>query len=193
MTDDLVRVLQELETGSDAATAELLPLVYEELRRLAEKQLARERPGATLQATALVHEAWLRLVGTDGAQGRARWDNAGHFFAAAATAMRRILVEKARARRAQKRGAGELVVAVDPDDVAARSVSEELLDLDAALTRFATEEPRKARVVELRFFAGLTLEQIAATLGVSAITVDRDWAFARAWLHDALRGNCGSG
>jgi RNA polymerase sigma factor (TIGR02999 family) len=192
-----VRTIDELlvaiERGEAGATDELLPLVYAELRALAARRLARERPGATLQATALVHEAYLRLVGPR-ADGRApQWDGVGHFWAAAAQAMRRVLVDQARARLAEKRGGGwERVtlgaLAAPADHGAAGLDRDALIDLDDALTALAAEAPRKARLVELRTFGGLSLEECAAALQISAATADRDWAFARAWLADRLRG-----
>jgi RNA polymerase sigma factor (TIGR02999 family) len=157
---------------------DLLPVVYAELRRLAARQLAGEPAGQTLQPTALVHEAYLRLASAP--------PDRGAFLAAAATAMRRILIDRARARKAAKRGGGRGRADIDPDQVAAPERSEQLLALDEALTRLAAEDPRKARLVELRYFVGLTLDESAAALGVSPATADRDWSFARAWLHREL-------
>jgi RNA polymerase sigma factor (TIGR02999 family) len=160
---------------------DLLPLVYAELRRLAAAQLAREAPGQTLQPTALVHEAYLRLAHL--APGESPGAN---YLAAAATAMRRILIDRARARKADKRGGGQGRAAVDPDHLAAPERSDDLLALDEALTRLAAQDPRKAKLVELRYFAGLTMDEAAAALDISPATADRDWAFARAWLHREL-------
>ena len=164
------------------ATDELLPLVYEELRRLADRFLAAEQRGATLQPTALVHEAYLRLAGSD----RARWENRAHFFGAAARAIRRILVDRARARGAVRRG-GDRPLRLDTDaPLAEPGPSLDVLALDEALAKLTSIDPQKARVVELRFFGGLSVDETAATLGISPSTVDRDWAFARAWLHRAI-------
>jgi RNA polymerase sigma factor (TIGR02999 family) len=163
---------------------DLLPLVYEELRRLAAGQLAHEAPGQTLQPTALVHEAYVRLASGAAIAPEGR----SQFLAAAATAMRRILIDRARARKADKRGGGRQRADIDPDDVAAPERSAELLALDEALTRLAEKDPRKAKLVELRYFAGLTLDEAAVALGVSPATADRDWAFARAWLHREIEG-----
>lgn len=176
---DVTRILAELRQGDRAAANELLPLVYAELRRLAVQRMSREQPGHTLQPTALVHEAYLRLVGDD-AQG---WDGRGHFFAAAAEAMRRILIDNARQRNRLKRG-GELERRElgDHDALALVDDVDGLLDLDAALTKLALVEPEMARLVELRYFAGLTVEETAEALGSSPRTVKRDWAYARAWL-----------
>lgn len=182
MADELPRILDAIRRGEPRAADELLPLVYGELRALAARHLARERPAATLQATALVHEAWLRLAG-----GEARWDGVGHFYGAAAEAIRRILVEAARARGAQKRGGGRVRVPLEEQARVGDVDADEVLDLDEALRAFAAEEPRKARLVELRYFAGLSLEEAAGTLGISPATADRDWAYARAWLHDRLK------
>jgi RNA polymerase sigma factor (TIGR02999 family) len=165
---------------------DLMPLVYDELRRLAAGQLAREQPGQTLQPTALVHEAYLRLMHPPGASRGAKFDRSA-FLAAAATAMRRILIDRARARRAEKRGGGRAKADIDPDDVAAPERSAELLALDEALTRLAEKDPRKAKLVELRYFAGLTLDEAATALDISPSTADRDWAFARAWMHRELQ------
>jgi RNA polymerase sigma factor (TIGR02999 family) len=167
-----------------AEARELLPLVYDELRRLAAARLAREAPGQSLDATALVHEAYLRLVG-DGPE--PPWDGRGHFFAAAAEAMRRILVEAARRRGRQKRGGGRARLDLDPAALAAPEASDDLLDLDGALDRLAAAEPRAAELVKLRVFAGLTVRQAADALGISPRTADNDWAYARAWLLVELR------
>jgi RNA polymerase sigma factor (TIGR02999 family) len=183
---DVTLLLEGAGRGDPRASQALLPLVYDELRRLAERRLAREPAGATLQATALVHEAWLRLVGDDGAPGD--WGSRGHFFGAAAQAMRRILVERARARRAVKRGGGAARVTLAEDAWAAPVPDEDLLALDEALERLSARDERKARVVLLRHFAGLTVEETAAALGVSPATVKSDWAFARAWLARELGG-----
>jgi len=183
MSADVSRILREIESGDPASAEQLLPAVYDELRTLAARRLARERPGTTLQATALVHEAYLRLAADDSRRGAKRWDGAAHFFAAAAEAMRRILVERARERATRKRGGGRRWVALQEDArVADVLLPDELLDLDAALGRLAADEPRKSRLVVLRFFAGLTLEEAAAVLSISIATAQRDWAYARAWL-----------
>jgi RNA polymerase sigma factor (TIGR02999 family) len=175
-------LLARAQTGDRQATAELLPLVYEELRQLADRFLAAEQRGATLQPTALVHEAYLRLVGTD----EAGWENRAHFFGAAARAIRRILVDRARARRAARRG-GVRPLRLDTDaPLAVPGPSLDVLALDEALAKLATIDAQKARVVELRFFGGLSVDETADTLGVSASTVDRDWVFARTWLHRAM-------
>jgi len=162
--------------------AELLPLLYAELRELARRRLQGEAPGQTLQATALVHEAYLRLVGADDP----RWEGRAHFFAAAAEAMRRVLVERARAKGRLKRGAGHRVASLDSAATISDEPDPDVLDLDAALTRLAEQSPRKARVVELLHFAGLQLSEVATLLGVSLATVKSDWSFARAWLHREL-------
>ena len=164
--------------------AELLPQVYDELRKLAAAKLAGERPGHTLDATALVHEAYLRLVGDP--QGH-DWDSRGHFFAAAAEAMRRILVDNARRKQAVKHGGGKQRVPLEEFHRVTES-PEDMLDLDDALTRFATEEPDKARLVQLRFFAGLSTQDAASFLGISVATAERWWTYARAWLYRELQG-----
>jgi RNA polymerase sigma factor (TIGR02999 family) len=179
---ELTIVLERLEQGDPHAAEELLPLVYEELRKLAAQKLGREAPGQTLQATALVHEAWLRLGGDD----QPAWDNRGHFFAAAAEAMRRILIDNARRKRALRHGGGARRVNLDALELAASTEDEQLLALNEALERFAVHEARKAELVKLRLFAGLTSEQAARVLGVSEPTAKRDWAYARAWLFRAL-------
>ena len=185
---DVPHLLEALQHGDPQAAAQLLPLVYDELRRLAARRLAQERPGETLQATALVHEAYLRLVDVEKAQ---QWDSRGHFFAAAAEAMRRILIDQARRRHSQKRGGGLRRVELDagaalaaPEDDAA----DDLLALDEALRQFEGEDPLKARLVKLRYFAGLSLADAAAALGVSPATAKRYWVYARAWLYGKVHG-----
>jgi RNA polymerase sigma factor (TIGR02999 family) len=180
---EVTRILTAIEQGDPHAAAQLLPLVYDELRQLAAHHLAHEKPGQTLQATALVHEAYLRLVG----QGEPRlFRDRGHFFAAAATAMRRILIDNARRKLTQKRGGDRQRQELDA--VAAPEPDEELLALDEALQRLAATDPLKARLVELRHFAGLTGDEAAEVLGISPSTADRHWAFARAWLQAEVRG-----
>lgn len=188
MQADVTRILEAIDGGDAQASSELLPLVYRELRSLAEARLAKERPGQTLQATALVHEAYLRLLGPEGQAGPG-WDNRGHFFAAAAEAMRRILIDRARSRGAIKRGGSARRLKLDPALLTLDETPSEVADLDEALTRFETEDPQKAALVKLRFYAGLTQEQAAAVLGISISTADRHWAYARAWLFDALSGS----
>src|SRR5262249_7723581 len=163
---------------------QLLPLVYNELRRLAAQKLALENPGQTLQATALVHEAYLRLVGDDPKQ---PWDGRGHFFAAAAEAMRRILVENARRKRGLKHGGDRHRQPLDPDGIAAPQAADDLLALDEALTRLAATEPQVAELVKLRYFAGLTIPQAAAHLQISPRTADAWWSYAKAWFQAALQ------
>jgi RNA polymerase sigma factor (TIGR02999 family) len=177
---DVTHILSQIESGDPRAAKQLLPLVYEELRKLAAVRLDSERPGQTLQATALVHEAYLRLVGNQQFSGR------GHFFAAAAEAMRRILIEKARRRVRIRHGGGRTRVDLDQLDVADDATAEDLLDLDGALSRLALEEAEVAGVVKLRYFAGLTIEQTAHSLGISVRTANRHWAYAKAWLYQQL-------
>jgi RNA polymerase sigma factor (TIGR02999 family) len=178
------------EPGDPHDAARLLPLVYEELRRLAACRLAHEPSGQTLQPTALVHEAYLRVVGGGGEGG---WDGRGHFFAAAAEAMRRILIENAR-RKGRKKHGGDLArVDLAEADLACRMPPEELIALDEAMTRLEAEDPLKARLVRLRFFGGLGLEEAADVLGVSAATAKRYWRYARAWLHREVSGSAGPG
>ena len=181
MSKDVPELLAALERGEPKAAEQLLPLVYAELRALAARRLASEQSGQTLQATALVHEAYLRLASGPGGAAP-RWDHAGHFFAAAAESIRRILIERARARSAAKRGGDRLRVTLDTQVHALEVDQDQLLDLDEALQALALEDARKARLVELRYFAGLELDACAKLLGISAATADRDWAFARAWL-----------
>lgn len=172
--------------GQPEAANRLLPVVYDELRRLAALRLAQEQPGMTLQATALVHEAYLRLIGPNGERNGLRWDSRGHFFAAAAEAMRRILIENARRRKSLKRGQGCQKLDVDRINLAVDGPSDELLDLDEAIQLFAEEDPVKTELVKLRFYGGLSVEEAAACLGISRATADRYWAYARAWLYDRL-------
>jgi RNA polymerase sigma factor (TIGR02999 family) len=179
---EVTRILSAIEQGDPLAASRLLPLVYDELRQLAAHRLALEAPGQTLEATALVHEAYLRLVGPGQAQ---QWDGRGHFFAAAAEAMRRILVESARRRRSGKRGGGRARRELGPD-LAAPQADEDLLALDEALARLEAEEPQVAELVKLRYFAGLTVPQAAAHLGIAPRTADSWWSYARAWLRVAL-------
>jgi RNA polymerase sigma factor (TIGR02999 family) len=182
---EVTRILDALGRGDPHAAGQLLPLVYQELRELAAQKLAGERPGQTLQPTALVHEAYLRLVGPED---EPRWDSRGHFFAAAAEAMRRILVENARRKQSQKHGGGLRRQDADEVPLAAPEPAEDLLALDEALDRLAAKDPPKAELVKLRYFAGLTIEEAASALGVSAATAKRSWAFARAWLFQEITG-----
>jgi RNA polymerase sigma factor (TIGR02999 family) len=180
---ELTHLLDAAAGGDQKAAADLLPLVYDELRRLAAARLAAERPGHTLDATALVHEAYLRLIG-DGAT--PAWDGRGHFFAAAAEAMRRILVDQARRKAAEKHGGGRARWDVDHVEIAAPVPQSDLLAVDEALARFESLDPAKAALVKLRYFAGLTVPEAAAALGIAPSTADRHWAYARAWLHAEL-------
>jgi RNA polymerase sigma factor (TIGR02999 family) len=182
---EVTRILSAIEQGEPHAAAELLPLVYDELRQLAAQKLAQEKPGQTLEATALVHEAYLRLVDRDQAQ---HWSSRGHFFAAAAEAMRRILVDSARSKRAEKRGGGRRRVEVEVEELAAPQLDQKLLALDAALAKLEQQYPRKAELVKLRYFAGLSIRETAETLGISTATADRYWAYARAWLQREMTG-----
>src|SRR6516165_598282 len=182
---EVTRILAGIEAGDPHAAEQLLPLVYDELRKLAARKLAQEKPGQTLQATALVHEAYLRLVDAEG--GRA-WNSRGHFFAAAAEAMRRILVNRARDKRRLKRGGDWERVELKDLAIAQEAGSLDILALDEALEGLAREEPACAELVQLRFFAGLTQEEAAIALGITRRTANRYWAFARAWLRQSLGG-----
>jgi RNA polymerase sigma factor (TIGR02999 family) len=182
---DVTRILSAIEQGDPHAAEQLLPLVYDELRRLAAAKLVREAPGQTLDATALVHEAYLRLVDLDKAQ---QWNGRGHFFAAAAEAMRRILVDAARGKDTLKRGTGRRRNPLDEASLVAPRAEEDILAVDEALGRLAATDAEAAQLVKLRFFAGLTSEQAAAALGVSARTADRIWRYARAFLLKQLKG-----
>lgn len=178
---EVTQILRKIEQGDGAASAQLLPLVYEELRKLAAAKLSKENPGQTLQATALVHEAYVRLVDVKEAP---RWDGRGHFFSAAATAMRRILVDNARRKASFRAGGGLRRLEIDSlNEPAAFSRSDDVLALDEALQALAIKDARKASLVELRCFAGLSNEKAAKCLGISTATAERDWAYARAWLH----------
>jgi RNA polymerase sigma factor (TIGR02999 family) len=183
---DVTRLLSAIQGGDPGAASQLLPLVYDELRRLAAQKLAHENPGQTLQPTALVHEAYLRLIGGENLHGE--WEGRSHFFAAAAESMRRILVESARRKRRRKRGGDRICQTLDPDQVAAPEVSEDLLALDEALTKLSASEPRIAQLVQLRYFGGLTIKQAAEVLDISTRTANADWAYARSWLLAVIRG-----
>jgi RNA polymerase sigma factor (TIGR02999 family) len=182
---DVTRILSAIEQGDPHAADRLLPLVYEELRRLAGQKMAGEKAGQTLQATALVHEAYLRLVDADKAE---NWNSRGHFFAAAAEAMRRILVDNARRKKAAKHGGDLARQDLDGLEIALPEIPEDLVALDEALTRLAATDKTAADLVHLRFFAGMPLPEIAQQLGLSPRTADRLWAYARAWLHQEIEG-----
>jgi len=180
---DVTRILDQIQQGDPHAAEQLLPLVYDELRRLAAQKIAQEKPGQTLDATALVHDAYVRLVDADRAQA---WKGRGHFFAAAAEAMRRILVENARRKKSAKAGGGWQRQEMIDAELAVDSTSDDLFAVDEVLTRFAAENPRAAQLVHLRFFLGQTLAEAAAHLGLQVRTAYRDWAYARAWLRREL-------
>jgi RNA polymerase sigma factor (TIGR02999 family) len=183
--NDVTRILSAIEHGDSRATGELLPLVYDELRKLAAQRLAQERPGQTLQATALVHEAYLRLVDTEEAR---RWNSRGHFFAAAAEAMRRILIDNARRKRAEKRGRGDRRVDLEKAEVVASAPPDDLLALDEALDRLARQDALSGQLIKLHYFAGLSVEQAGEVLGLSRATAYRQMTFARAWLRCQMSG-----
>ena len=180
---DVTQLLNAVDAGDLKAADQLLPLVYEELRKLAVAKMARETPGQTLQATALVHDAWLRLAGSEGQ----RWDNRRHFFAAAAESMRRILVEKARRRLRIRHGGGLERVDLDDVDIPGQAREEQLVAMDEALTELEREDPARAEVVKLRYFVGMTNRETAEALDVSEATVERHWSFAKAWLFSRIR------
>jgi RNA polymerase sigma factor (TIGR02999 family) len=191
--NEVTRILSAIEGGDPHAADQLLPLVYQELRQLAAQRLAQEKPGQTLEATALVHEAYLRLMASGDASALRdqHWDNRGHFFAAAAEAMRRILIDQARRKQSRRRGGGMRRVELDagallaaPDEEAA----EDLLVLDEALRQLESEDPLKARLVKLRYFAGLSLQDAAAALGISVASAKRYWIYARSWLYGKVKG-----
>jgi RNA polymerase sigma factor (TIGR02999 family) len=175
---DVTRILQSIESGDPKASEELLPLVYEELRRLATHRMAQEPPGQTLQPTALVHEAWLRLTGNE----NVKWQGRAHFFGAAAEAMRRILIDIARRKRAARHGGGQQRVDLDEIELAAEVGDDDLLAVNEALEKFAAADRQKAELVKLRYFAGLTIDEAAEILGISPATAKRHWTYARAWL-----------
>jgi RNA polymerase sigma factor (TIGR02999 family) len=181
---EVTQILSQIETGDPSAAERLLPLVYDELRKLAAQKLSREKPGQTLQATGLVHEAYLRLVGVANEQ---HWNSRGHFFAAAAEAMRRILVERARQKLGPKRGGGRIRLKLDEACDFAERCADEILAVHEALAALAEDSPIHAELVKLRYFAGLTHQEAAQALGLSRTTADRHWAYAKAFLYDALR------
>src|SRR4051812_37303379 len=181
--NDVTRILSAIEHGDSRAAGEILPLVYDELRKLAAQRLAQEKPGQTLQATALVHEAYLRLVDADQAQG---WDSRGHFFAAAAEAMRRILVENARRKKTEKHGGRRKRIDLSQAEPITQADPDAILDLDEGLTILAAEDPEAAAVAKLRIFAGLSVEDAAQALSTSRASAYRQWTYARAWLHARL-------
>jgi RNA polymerase sigma factor (TIGR02999 family) len=184
---EVTRILSAIEQGDPSAAQQLLPLVYDELRKLAAQKLAQEKPGHTLQATALVHEAYLRLVDVERAQ---HWNSRGHFFAAAAEAMRRILIETARRKQADKRGGQRKRVSLDHADAVTVAPPDELLAIDEALERLERHDPVAGQLVKLRYYAGLSLEQAAEAIGISSATAYRHWTFGRAWLHGQLLTDC---
>jgi len=177
--NNITQILDAIQQGDSKAADELLPLVYSELRKLAAHRMSNEAPGHTLQPTALVHEAWMRLVGGDG---KAQFQNRGHFFGAAAEAMRRILIDNARRKRAQRHGGGQQKLDIQEVEIAAAATDDELLALNDALDKLARQDKQKAELVKLRYFAGMDFEEAAEVLGISVPTANRWWAFARAWL-----------
>jgi RNA polymerase sigma factor (TIGR02999 family) len=179
---DVTRILNAIEQGDTQAAAKLLPLIYEELRVLAAQKMSHELPGQTLQATALVHEAYIRLVGEE----TSNWDSSGHFFAAAAEAMRRILVDNARRKRSIRHGGNRQKLSLTEDFLAIEDPKDDLLALNEALDKLANEDPKLAELIKLRYFAGLTLEQIAKMMGIGRRTADRYWALGRAWLYQEI-------
>jgi RNA polymerase sigma factor (TIGR02999 family) len=181
---DITQVLQAIRSGDGRASEELLPLVYSELRQLAAARMNNETAGQTLQATALVHEAWLRMVGDN----NRTWQNRAHFFGAAAEAMRRILVENARRKSRLKRGGGQTRLDIDDLDLVATSPDDKVLLMDEALEQLRTQDPEKARIVVMKFFGGLTNQEVAENLGVTERTVERQWAYAKAWLFQHIQG-----
>ena len=183
MTGEITQVLEAVGNGDASASEELLPLVYNELRRHAAAKMAREAPGQTLQPTALVHEAWLRVIGS----GERRWQNRAHFFGAAAEAMRRILIENARRKARLKRGGDQVRLDIDQLNLATTTPDEKVLLIDEALERLRAQDPEKAWVVVLKFFVGMSNQEVAAQLGVTERTVERHWAYAKAWLFQSIR------
>jgi RNA polymerase sigma factor (TIGR02999 family) len=186
---EVTRILSAIESGDPHAASQLLPLVYDELRKLAAQRLVQEKPGQTLQATALVHEAYIRLVDTTKVQ---QWNSRGHFFAAAAEAMRRILIEQARRKRSHRQGGARLRRDLSDGDLIDLPLNDELIDLDDALSKLNATDPRAAELVKLRVFAGMTIEEVAQMQGISPRTVKRNWAYVRAWLGRELKAYSGS-
>ena len=180
---EVTQILDSIEQGDPQAADRLLPLVYDELRKLAASKMARELPGQTLQPTALVHEAWLRLAGSDGQA----WSNRAHFFAAAAEAMRRILIENARRRKAVRHGGGQVRLDIQEIELAMPAGDDQILAIDEALEKFAALDKKKAELVKLRYFIGMTIEEAARAMGISEATAKRWWEYARAWLHAEIR------
>lgn len=183
MNEEVTQILQDAEHGDPTAAEKLLPLIYEELRQLAASRMAGEREDHTLQATALVHEAYARLVKSDDADSPQQWDNRGHFFAAAAEAMRRILIESARRKQTEKRGGDFVRKTWDDSKIGTAADPDEILAVDEALKKFAVDEPELAKLVSLRYFAGMTVPETAVALGISPRSVNRQWDLARAWLY----------
>jgi RNA polymerase sigma factor (TIGR02999 family) len=183
---DVTQILSQIERGDPSAAEQLLPVVYNQLRRLAQAKLAQEKPGQTLQATALMHEAYVRLVDAAG-QDERHWNSRGHFFAAAAEAMRRILIESARRKLSKKHGDDLDRIELNADELGSTDRSRRLVALDEALTQLEQQDPQKAELVKLRFFAGLSGKEAAAALGIATTTADRYWAYARAWLQREMR------
>ena len=182
---EVTQILQSIERGDARAAGDLLPLVYDELRKLAASRMAREAPGQTLQPTALVHEAWLRLAGNEAL----RWDSRAHFFGAAAEAMRRILIDNARRRQALRHGAGQQRCDVEEIQIAAPAADDQLLAINEALEQLAAQDPSKAELVKLRYFVGLSIEEAARLLSISEATAKRWWTFARAWLYSEVQSD----
>ena len=181
---DVTRILDRVHEGDPTAAEELLPLVYQELRKLAAQKMAHEIPGQTLQPTALVHEAWLRLIGTEDI----KWNGRAHFFGAAAEAMRRILIESARRKRAQRHGGGQARLNIDEMEVASPAMDDQMLEVNDALEKLAARDKQKAELVKLRYFAGFTTEEAAEILGISVPTAGRWWTYSRAWLYKEIEG-----
>lgn len=186
---EVTRILQSMESAESSAAEELLPLVYEELRKLAAARMANESPNQTLQPTALVHEAWLRLTGNEDV----KWQGRAHFFAAAAEAMRRILIDNARRKHALRHGGGKQRVDIEEVEIAAIAKDEELLDMNEALEKFVALDPQKAELVKLRYFVGLTIDESAQILGISVPTAKRWWAYSRAWLYRQIQTDASDG
>jgi len=182
---EVTQILQSIERGDARAAGDLLPLVYDELRKLAASRMAREAPGQTLQPTALVHEAWLRLAGNEAL----RWDSRAHFFGAAAEAMRRILIDNARRRQALRHGGGQQRCDLDEIQIAAPAADDQLLAINEALEQLAAQDPSKAELVKLRYFVGLSIEEAARLLSISEATAKRWWTFARAWLYSEVQSD----